>query len=357
MVYSLDDMAAALHALLQSLEEAAGRMNSTAAGCANLVARVADFAGPASVMAERTGALHGAVEQIAQRLIALHGEVDDLPGLVEAWKYGGNFAPGGDSADTGIVAGGATEANFDVIIAELAAVRGTVADTASAAADAHGGGQELAEGLFNLTGSQRDAEFGQYLTDTLDRAAAELAALSGKLDEAVALATAAKGVGTAPAVSEAVRPSSAAPRHGGSGPTASLADPRPFPKYQEYLDALPARPDGKGPTTGVLTTPDGRKLADVRSGKTGPGHGGPGLRHPWAKMLVANDHAEGHTAALMRGEGGPREATLYLNNAPCRFPPFGCDQTLPAQLPQGARLTIHWPGGSKLYIGTGEGVL
>ncbi|PKW13306.1 nucleic acid/nucleotide deaminase of polymorphic system toxin [Saccharopolyspora spinosa] len=132
------------------------------------------------------------------------------------------------------------------------------------------------------------------------------------------------------------------------------APARPAPLHRRHLAALPERSNRRSPTTGILTTADGTKLDIVRSGRHGPGTGGPGLIGRWQHMASANDHAEGHAAALLR-EHAFTEATLYVNNRPCPGE-LGCDATLPAQLPAGARLTVYWPGGYQVYEGTGEGL-
>lgn len=127
------------------------------------------------------------------------------------------------------------------------------------------------------------------------------------------------------------------------------------PRLPGFADALPVRRRPDDPTAGVLTTPDGRKIEDVASGKTGPGRGGPGLKAPFRNMMAALDHAEGHAAAVMRARR-LREATLYVNNEPCQGP-FGCDKVLPHILPEGVRLTVYGPGGyHKTYRGTGKGL-
>ncbi|GAA0507560.1 hypothetical protein GCM10011581_20680 [Saccharopolyspora subtropica] len=135
------------------------------------------------------------------------------------------------------------------------------------------------------------------------------------------------------------------------------APAHPAPLHRRHLDALPKRPNRRSPTHAVLTTTDGTKLHEVNSGISGPGEGGPELRDRWRNFAVATQHAEGHAAALLRTslrKQGITEATLYVNNRPCPGR-FGCDATLPGQLPKGTRLTVYWPGGHRVYEGTGEG--
>ena len=97
------------------------------------------------------------------------------------------------------------------------------------------------------------------------------------------------------------------------------------------------------------------KIEDVKSGQRGPGRGGPGLLPNFAGMFSAAD-AEGHAAALMR-TGEVQHATLYLNNEPCDYVPFGCDRILPYILRKGDTLTVHGPNGyTKVYVGNGKGL-
>jgi hypothetical protein len=116
------------------------------------------------------------------------------------------------------------------------------------------------------------------------------------------------------------------------------------PKPAQYLDhifqRLPERPNNEGPTRGILTRTDGRGQIHLVSGAMGPGQDSPGLTGRIAKLGVAQDHVEGHAAALMRRVGAPREATLYLNNRPCPGK-SGCFATLASQLPKGSILTVY----------------
>lgn len=150
-----------------------------------------------------------------------------------------------------------------------------------------------------------------------------------------------------------------------SGPDGERGEPGPRldggdePEPATFLDhifkRLPERPNNEGPTRGILTRTDGRGPIHLVSGTMGPGRGSPGLTGRIAKLGVAKDHVEGHAAALMRRAGAPREATLYLNNRPCPGR-AGCFATLAKQLPKGSILTVYWPGGHKVYRGTGEGM-
>jgi hypothetical protein len=87
---------------------------------------------------------------------------------------------------------------------------------------------------------------------------------------------------------------------------------------------LPERPGDVGPTSGILTRPDGGGLIHVRSGTRGPGGTAPGLGGRTASLDSAREHAEGE-AALMRHAGTPREMPLYVNKRPCGGR-YGCDK-------------------------------
>jgi len=140
----------------------------------------------------------------------------------------------------------------------------------------------------------------------------------------------------------------------GSERVPTPANPAPF--HRRYLDALPSRATDDGPTDGTLTTVGGVKIEDVQSGQRGPGRGGPGLSPKFARMFTAADHAEGHAAALMR-TSDVRHATLYINNRPCDYVPFGCDRILPHILRKGDTLTVYCPDGYvKVYTGNGKGL-
>lgn len=96
-------------------------------------------------------------------------------------------------------------------------------------------------------------------------------------------------------------------------------------------------------TVGVLRT----SIGDVplSSGWAGPSsaipRGSPGFD------IVSKSHVEGHAAALMRQEG-IKEATLFINNTPCR----SCVPNLPRMLPSGATLNVVLPDGSVArYVG------
>jgi hypothetical protein len=116
---------------------------------------------------------------------------------------------------------------------------------------------------------------------------------------------------------------------------AGLPAPNPPPLLPKF------QPGDK--TVGVLRT----SIGDVplSSGWAGPSsaipRGSPGFD------IVSKSHVEGHAAALMRQEG-IKEATLFINNAPCR----SCVPNLPRMLPSGATLNVVLPDGSiARYVG------
>jgi hypothetical protein len=61
-------------------------------------------------------------------------------------------------------------------------------------------------------------------------------------------------------------------------------------------------------------------------------------------------HVEAHAAAIMR-EQGLKDATLYINQAPCAGT-TGCGSMLSKMLPEGARLRVIGPNGyDKVFVG------
>jgi hypothetical protein len=66
--------------------------------------------------------------------------------------------------------------------------------------------------------------------------------------------------------------------------------------------------------------------------------------------VTVTDHVEGHVAARMRAENGPRDVTLVINKTPCDDRPFGCHQLLPHIIPAGSRLTVYVEAFSKLHL-------
>lgn len=114
------------------------------------------------------------------------------------------------------------------------------------------------------------------------------------------------------------------------------------------LSRLPKRSGPRDKTTGILVI-NGQEYGPVVSGVSGPAKnmpkGSPGFTG------VLRSHVEAHSAALMR-ERRTMNATLYINNPPCRFRNGGCDAMLPRMLPNGASLRVVGPRGfDKTYHG------
>jgi hypothetical protein len=139
--------------------------------------------------------------------------------------------------------------------------------------------------------------------------------------------------------------------------------------------SLPLRTDAHDKTEAFLLDSDNRVLHDAEFAADADGRlrsrqiragrrpaAGVGLKPPVAQATVM-DHVEAHAAAIMRRPGGPTEATLILNQAPCDDPvkPLVCERVLPKILPEGARLTVFVSEDEqvrlhKVYVGTGEGI-
>jgi len=157
----------------------------------------------------------------------------------------------------------------------------------------------------------------------------------------------------AAAIGATVRPAAAGEPHQQEQPRAnpndastppSAADP---PRVPAAVVRLAARlsPWGEGENAKAYAFDgDHRPLTDepftsgrVKSATHGlrPVRGG---GHP----VTVTDHVEGHVAARMRADDGPREVTLVINKAeaPCDDRPFGCDRLLPHIIPNGSRLTV-----------------
>lgn len=89
----------------------------------------------------------------------------------------------------------------------------------------------------------------------------------------------------------------------------------------------------------------------------------PDLREPWRSgNRTTTWHIEGGVASYMRN-GGPTEATLYLNIPPCGRDgdEARCHVNLPAILPRGSTLTVfvvrkNGRVDHHVYRGTGEGI-
>lgn len=124
------------------------------------------------------------------------------------------------------------------------------------------------------------------------------------------------------------------------------------PRAQEVIRRLPARENDSGKTRGFWQAPDGaekplasgrghyQELADEHSRRLG------------LKPMSNTSHLEIKFALFMR-ERGLRDETIYINNRPCEGE-ASCPQWIESFLPEGAKLTVHWPGGGP-WTFTGKG--
>jgi hypothetical protein len=158
-------------------------------------------------------------------------------------------------------------------------------------------------------------------------------------------------------------PGAAAERMATASAPAKPGSSAPIPAHVQRLGErlTPWQPGGD--TVGYAYDPERLHLDDERfvSGRRREAAGG--IRRVRGRGLPATvtDHVEGHVAARMRQPGGPQEATLVLNNPPCKERPFGCHWLLPDILPEGAALTVYvkTERGVELhrrYTGTGRGI-
>jgi RHS repeat-associated protein len=121
------------------------------------------------------------------------------------------------------------------------------------------------------------------------------------------------------------------------------------------IDSVPDVAISGGKTIGVMSCRDG-EIPLISGTKDAvyaqmPQNTGPGMTN------VTKTHVEMKTAWLMKNEGIPK-ADLFLNRAPCTYEINsgnlgGCDVFIPRTLPAGYTLTVYYPGGTKVYIGTG----
>lgn len=370
---ALSDVAAGLTAAADDAAGALGSAVQVATAASELATAVAAVLGDRSRVVAAALEAREHLDDVVTRLSQVATRIEELRALAQALQQGTDHTSGVTTRPAARRAG-PVDAHTGVILSQIAVVRASIEQTAARVAATGEPAREAAE-LVEYAGlSDERTRLARSLAEDLGRLPADLAAAGVDLDAAAALIEQVKhgnqGAGQvdvrppasgtpppadvpSPTASPAVgSPAAASPR--GDVPVVSQAEVGgAFPKLQRHLDELPDRPGDTGPTTGVLTTPDGQVIEPVVSGTTGPGKDGPGLTHPGAKAWVANVHAEGHAAAVMRRPAGPRQATLYVNNAPCAGR-WGCDRTLPHQLPAGAVLTVYWPGGRKVYRGTGK---
>ncbi|WP_326559688.1 DddA-like double-stranded DNA deaminase toxin [Micromonospora sp. NBC_01796] len=136
------------------------------------------------------------------------------------------------------------------------------------------------------------------------------------------------------------------------------ATPSPPPSWlADAARTLPAR-QPKDPTHGVAVI-DGRQIPMIRSGREA--EAAADLKPAYRLIATTTDHVEAKLAARMRREHAT-EATLLVNNPPCEYTPYGCEQILPRLLPAGTRMTVyvrnddgqvrHW----RTYVGNGKAI-
>jgi hypothetical protein len=109
---------------------------------------------------------------------------------------------------------------------------------------------------------------------------------------------------------------------------------------------IPAYP-GRGPTQGVLVY-NGQEARLV----SGQGHPGSWLAQIGLKGQTIT-HVEGHAVSIMR-QCSISQATLYLNQKPCRVGPAWCQQVLPRWFPQGWILEVVYERDDHQTTGTGR---
>jgi hypothetical protein len=116
----------------------------------------------------------------------------------------------------------------------------------------------------------------------------------------------------------------------------------------DRLPAYDARREIK--TRGVVVSADGVDM-DLLSGTKGASAHLGEYRGTGMNGRVRS-HVEAHAGAVMRIEGW-LEATLYLNQVPCKER-LGCERGLPRFVPPGAKLTIYAPGYVRVVRGLPE---
>ncbi|WNV82290.1 DddA-like double-stranded DNA deaminase toxin [Umezawaea sp. Da 62-37] len=137
---------------------------------------------------------------------------------------------------------------------------------------------------------------------------------------------------------------------------AESTGPTPMPERMgELLEALPARDDPGGKTSGYWVDRTGRVRGPVQSGRGElRERATEELRRlglaPARGTLTVADHVEVQVAVQVRQADGA-DATLAVNNRPCDFGPLSCDRVVPRVLRPGQSLTVYWPEGVKTYTG------
>jgi hypothetical protein len=103
----------------------------------------------------------------------------------------------------------------------------------------------------------------------------------------------------------------------------------------------------RGPTRGVLVA--NNQQARLISGQTNPGR--------WLQQAGFGAqswyHVEGHAVSIMR-QCCITQATLYINQKPCRVAPASCQTTIHRALPQGSVLEVVYENDDHTTTGTGR---
>lgn len=124
-------------------------------------------------------------------------------------------------------------------------------------------------------------------------------------------------------------------------------------KAQKIIRRLPVRENDTGKTRGFWAPPDKEEMPLV----SGYGHyqrlADEHAQRLGLKPMRSTSHVEVKFAIFMR-ERGLRDETIYINNRPCRGE-ASCPRWIESFLPEGAKLTVHWPGGGPwTFTGKGE---
>lgn len=126
---------------------------------------------------------------------------------------------------------------------------------------------------------------------------------------------------------------------------------RPAPFRAEVAELVPSYGTRGRKATGAADL--GREVAMYDSGGQGPALELSKPRRGMHGNVVT--HAEAHTAAKMR-QDDVRDATLYINRAPCvPLKGKGCEYLLPFMLRPGDKLTLYGPDGyMRVFAGRPE---
>jgi hypothetical protein len=127
------------------------------------------------------------------------------------------------------------------------------------------------------------------------------------------------------------------------------------PKISTILTSLPLRTATNRKTHGRWIDENGTEQDEIVSGNDADSERAIaeltklGLNPRTGTLSVAT-HVEVKFAVRARQEE-QQNATLIINNVPCRVGRFSCEQLLPNILRPGQQITVHWPGGRKTYTG------